>query len=351
MIFPNRLFKLLVCLILTVAVTLGGMVPVMGEIHPAYAADKLTSPSANYSLSDPINSSTNWTQVYESLTDVLRKTHDSTEDYAASELDDWLDNLMKDVDDKFLDWYFSYRHQKAMDFGVPFAWLVLKADSPLKILRKEDEKNLNANLILQKRMIEDFQKKFNKLVLEPQKNALHKLIERIGRYYALSIEMKFNQIKNEYKITDLEWSKYLKDIATVVYDTGNSRYSLSPESISSNLTTKILLVTTAGIGSKIALNLAAKAAVKLGAKTAGTVAAKVGAQLLDPILIVGILFLDLWDYNRMVSESRPSLRQNIFDYFNELKLSLLNSPENSIMAAIEEVESKILTGLESRLTS
>ena len=325
------------------------MVPVIGEIHPVYAADRLTITS--YSSSAPINSSTDWTQVYESLTDVLRKTHDSTEEYAASELHNWLDDLMKDVDDKFLDWYFSYRHQKLMDFGVPFAWLVFKADSPIKLLRKEDEKTLNANQILQKRMIEEFQTKFSQLVIEPQRKSLEKLIERIGRYYALGIDMKFNQIKNEYKITDLEWGEYLNDVATVVYDTGNSRYSLSPESISSNLTTKILLVTTAGIGSKIALNLAAKAAVKLGAKTAGTVAAKVGAQLLDPILMVGILFLDIWDYKRMVSESRPSLRQNIFDYFNELKLSLLNSPENSIMAAIEEVESKILTGLESRLSS
>jgi hypothetical protein len=350
--FHNRLFKLLVFLALTVALTLGGMIPLIGDIHPVYAADRLTIPRGGYSSSAPVNSSTDWPQVYDSLTDVLRKTHENTEEYAASELADWLDNLMKNVDDKFLDWYFSYGNQKAMDFAVPFAWLLFKVDSSLKLLREEDEQELNANQILQKRMIEDFQNKFNELVLNSEKqHSLEKLIERVGRYYALAVDMKFAQIKNEYKIPDLEWSKYLNNIATVVADTGNSRYSLSPESISSNLTSQILIITTAGIGSKIALNLVAKAAVKLGAKTAGAVATKVGAQLLDPILVAGLLILDVWDYNRMVSESRPILRQNIFDYFNEVKLSLLNSPENSIMAAIEEVENKILALLEYHIMS
>lgn len=352
MMFNNRLLKLFISLALTVTLTFGGMIPVIGDIHPAYATDLLTTSKGSYSSSAPSNSSIDWDKVYYSLIDVLRKTHDSTEGYAASELNDWIDDLMKKVDNKFLDWYFSYGNQKLMNFGVPFAWLVFKADSSLKLLRKEDEKNLNVNQMLQKRMIEDFQKKFNELVLDKDKqNSLEKVIEKIGRYYALAIDMKFNQIKDEYKIPDLEWSKYLKNIATVVYNTGTNRYSLSAGSISSNLTTQILIFTTAGIGSKIALNFAAKAAVKLGAKTAGTVAAKVGTQLVDPVLIVGLLILDLWDYNSMVSESRPILRQNIFDYFNELKISLLNSPENSIMTAIEEVESKIITGLESRLTS
>lgn len=328
------------------------MIPVIGNIHPAYAADILAIPRASYSSSTPINSSTDWFKVYESLTDGLRKTYDSTEKYAESELDDWLKDLMNNVDDKFLDWYFSYGNQKAMDFGVFFAWIIFKADSPLKILRKENEKDLNTNQLLQKRMIEDFQKKFNELVLDAQKqNSLEKLIERVGRYYALAIDMKFNQIKNQYKILDLEWSKYLNDIATVIYNNGNSRYSLSPEGISSNLTTKILLATTAGIGSKIALNLAAKAAIKLGAKSASVVATKIGAQFLDPMLVAGLLILDIWNYNHMVNQSRPILRQNIFDYFNELEKSILNSPENSIMSAIEEVESKIITALESRLTS
>jgi hypothetical protein len=41
--FCNRFFKLFVSLVLTVSLTFTGMIPVIGEIHPAYAADILTS--------------------------------------------------------------------------------------------------------------------------------------------------------------------------------------------------------------------------------------------------------------------------------------------------------------------
>jgi len=75
-----------------------------------------------------------------------------------------------------------------------------------------------------------------------------------------------------------------------------------------------------------------------------------GNRCIDPLLAVGLLVWDVWDYDKMVNESRPVLRQNILDYLNEVKWSILCSPENSIMAAIEDVEGKIITGLESRPT-
>ncbi len=68
-----------------------------------------------------------------------------------------------------------------------------------------------------------------------------------------------------------------------------------------------------------------------------------GAQVLDPLLGIGIVIWDLWDYNRMVAASRPLLRENISDYLQEVKMSILYAPENSIMAAIETVEQEIIT--------
>jgi hypothetical protein len=160
--------------------------------------------------------------------------------------------------------------------------------------------------------------------------------------------MQLATIKNSYKIPDREWERYLNTLASLVYDTGASNYSLSPESITSNLATKSIIVGTAGIGGKLALNFAAKAAAKIAAKAGGAIATKVAAQLIDPVLAVGILIWDTWDYNNMVNASRPVLRQNILEHLNEVKLSILDSPENSIMAAIEDVESNIVSGLESR---
>ncbi len=72
--------------------------------------------------------------------------------------------------------------------------------------------------------------------------------------------------------------------------------------------------------------------------------------MVDLMLAVGILIWDTWDYNRMVNESRPVLRQNILSHLNEVKMTIYEAPDNSIMTAIEEVKNKIITGLESRRT-
>ncbi|MBD1895779.1 hypothetical protein H6F60_14175 [Coleofasciculus sp. FACHB-129] len=351
--FRNGLVKLLLCLTLTITLILGATIPALGKISPAYAADVLTKRGESYSKLTSIDSSTNWSQLDQYLLNAVRSAHDSTEEFAASELDDWVNDLMKKVDDKFLNWYFSYINQKGMEFGIPFAWLAFGGDYSLNFFRKETEKKLNPNQALQQKMIEDFQNKFSELVLSPEQaqESLEKLAVRVGRNYASALGMKLATIKNTYKIPDGDWERYLNDLATVAYETGNSKSSLSPESLTSNLTTDLLIFTTAGIGGKVALNFAAKAAAKIAAKAGGAVVAKVGAQLVDPILAVGILVWDTWDYRRMVDESRPVLHQNILSYLNEVKWSILEAPENSIMTAIEGVESKITTELELRLAS
>jgi hypothetical protein len=350
MMFHHGLFRLLVSMTLTVVITLGGMIPVIGDIHPAYAADRLTSPKASYSSSDPINSSTDWFQVNKHLIDAIRSAHDSTEEFAVAELNLWVDELMKKVDDRFMNWYFSYFNQKTMEFGVPFAWMAFQLDF-LNLLKKENESNLNANQILQKRMIEDFESKFKELVLNPEEaqQFMMKLTERVGRNYASALGMKLATTQNAYQIPDRDWEIYLNNLATVIYGTGNSQSSLNPETFG-KVPTDVLIFTTAAVGGKLALSFAGKVAAKIAGKAAGAVVAKVSAQLIDPLLAVGLLVWDVWDYDKMVNESRPVLRQNILDYLNEVKWSILSSPENSIMAAIEDVEGKIITGLESRPT-
>lgn len=347
--FRSRLVKLIVSLVLTVVLAFSGIVPLIGQMHPAYAADFLKKPSETDSEFALINSPIDSYQLDKYLIDALRTAHDSTEEFAASELDEWVNHLMKKVDDKFLTWYFSYFNQKAMEFGIPFAWLVFAGDYSLNFLRQQGDKKLNPNQVLQKKMIEDFQIKFTELVFNPEdtQKYLSQLTERVARNYASALGMQLATIKNAYRIPDGNWERYLNELANVVYDTGNSKYSLSPESLTSRLAT----VTTAGVGGKLALNFAAKVAAKIGTKAGGALAAKVAAQFVDPLVAVGLLIWDTWDYKHMVDESRHVLRQNIWEYLNEVKMSIFNAPDNSIMAAIEEVEGKIIAGLESRLTS
>jgi len=287
--------------------------------------------------------------IDKSLIASIRNAHDSAEEYATDELDDWVADLMKEVDEQFLNWYFSYLNQKSMEFGVSFAWLAFNLDSALKILRSEDEKNLNADQIIQKRMIEDFNNTFNQLVLnEEAETSLKKIIERVGRTYASAMGVKFSQVKAQYRVRDEDWDRHLNEIAQLIYYTGNSKYSLSTDSTNSEFVTKVFAMTTITIGSEIAAKFATKAGSKFAVKVSTSTVAKTASQLLDPLLAVGLLAWDVWDYQLMVSSSRPELRQNISDYLNELKLSILYSPDNSIMAAIGEIEYGLLTALDSQ---
>jgi hypothetical protein len=92
--------------------------------------------------------------------------------------------------------------------------------------------------------------------------------------------------------------------------------------------------------------MAGKTGAKIAAKTGASLAGKIGAELLDPIVGIGILLWDVWDYNRTVAIDRPILRENIADYLEEMKLSILANPENGIMTAVDKIEGEILESIE-----
>jgi hypothetical protein len=212
-------------------------------------------------------------------------------------------------------------------------------------------------------MIEDFNSKFNQLVLnEESESVLKNIINNIGRNYASSVGFRFAQVKNYYQIPDVAWDEHLRNIAELIYSDGNSATSLSATSLNSNLMTRLAAVTSITIAGKLTANFAAKAGSKLLSKTGTSLITKTGAkaiseagaamivktgtQILDPILVVGFLAWDIWDYQKMVADSRPELRQSIADYLQELAFSIIDAPDNSIMAGIEDIENIILHGLE-----
>lgn len=350
MFYRKKLAKQFVYTVALILLLWIGIIPGFVPTTPANAATtpiNKESPSSQMIAQEAL-SPKSWDEIDKALVDSLRKAHDSIEEYASDELDDWVADLMK-KDEQFLDWYFSYLNQKAMEFGVPFAWVVFKLDSALKVIRSEDEKRLTADQIIEKRMIEDFNKKFNQVVLNEEAEAsMKKIIEGVGKNFAASVGYKFSEVKARYNVSNQDWDRHVNEIAQLIYNTGNSRYSLSPESMNSELTTKILALTTVAISSKLASKFAAKAGSKLAVKAGASTIAKAASQVIDPLLAVGFLAWDLWDYQNMVSSSRPELRKNISDYLEELKLSILYSPDNSIMTAIGEIEEIITEALDSQ---
>lgn len=298
-------------------------------------------------LAENNSQSYDWNEIDRRLSQNLKVARLNAEELAQFELNAWERELMKKVDDDFLDWYFGYLNQKAMEFGIPFAWLAFKIDENFDNLTNKDEHDLNAGQIIEKRMVEDFNRKLKELVLNREAEELLKeKIERVGITYATAIGTQFSKVKAQYQVTDPEWEEHLGKLAQLIYDTGNSESDLSAVGINSNLSTKIFAATTVAIGTKLAAKFATKAVGKTITKAGVSVAAKAGAQLLDPILAVGFLVWDVWDYKNMVDQSRPELRQNISDYLEELKYSIL-AGEDSILSALSEVEADLYSELQN----
>ena len=307
-----------------------------------------------------------WNSVDKKLVQKIREVHSSSEEFANAELDDWVEKVMRNVDSKFLDWYYNYVKQKTMEFGTPFAWVFFKIDEPLKVFRNIDEKELNAGDLIQKRMIKDFNQKFNDVVFDDEfERDLKSIIERISRNHSLTLAVKFSEVKNDYNVSDQEWKNHLGKFSKIVYDTGDTQLSkivyntgdtqlskivyntgdTQPETLNSDLLTKTFTLTTFAIGGKVAAKFAVKAGGKFAVKAGASVLLKQGIQAIDPVLGVGFLVWDVWDYKNMVSKNRPEMRQNILDYLNELKGSILYGYKNSIITALDEVESKLIDSL------
>ncbi|MEJ1937724.1 hypothetical protein WDZ92_46625, partial [Nostoc sp. NIES-2111] len=139
-------------------------------------------------------------------------------------------------------------------------------------------------------------------------------------------------------------------IAVTVNDTEGVISNLSLKALiggSSYLAIKATLPIAMKVGSKVAVSFAGKVGAKMATKTGGAVAAKIGAEFLDPIVGIGILVWDLWDYNHTVHVNRPILRTAIADYLHQVKESLLKNSDNGIMSSIQQLENSIVTSVQS----
>ncbi|TAE95669.1 MAG: hypothetical protein EAZ79_17810 [Oscillatoriales cyanobacterium] len=246
------------------------------------------------------------------------------------------------VDNSFLDWYFDYFNQKKMEFTVPFNFV------KSAVLNRFDM--TAASRAVSEKLTEDFQREFANRVLVP-KNAQLKfqlITQDTANLYIAEVSKNVKVVQNNYNIPQVQWDKYLNDIATTISDKGNvSNLSLKVLVGGSGylIAKPLILGVATKVGSKVTAKVASKAAAKIATKTGGTVASQLGVGLIDPIVGVGIIMWDLWDYNHTVTIERPILREHLVSYLKDVKKSLLTNPETGIMAAIYQLESGILKSL------
>ena len=282
-------------------------------------------------------------QLDRALVSALQDAKIQARTVASAQLDAWVEELMVRVDENFIPWYFNYFNQKKLEFKTPFVYLSSAIEHWI------NTKNPPAKQAIAEQITQNFQSEFAKRVLRPQIAQLE--LERITRdtvtTYISNLEKNVSKIQSRYQIPQGDWERYLGDIALTINDNG-SLSNLSLKVLvggSSYLLVKGMIPVVTKVGGKVVTALAGKAAAKMAAKTGGTVAAKVGAEFLNPIVGVGIILWDLWDYQHTVNVSKPILRAAIQDYLAEVKDSLLEDFETGIMASIYQVEGSILKSI------
>ncbi|TAF10538.1 MAG: hypothetical protein EAZ77_03015 [Nostocales cyanobacterium] len=323
------------------------IIPLLGRgfIANSYQKDVGTS-GISKSTEVFIDQTSDWNKVDQSIVAAIKNANTTAENFASTKLDDWVDELMINVDGSFLDWYFNYFNQKKLEFSVPFVW----ASSALTHWVDSDKPS--PDQVVAEKITEDFQLEFAKRVLKPKiaQFALERITTDTVKVYVSQLEKNISSIQGSYNIPQGNWDRYLNDIAITINETQGVASNLTLKTLvggSSYLVVKAAIPMGVKIGSQIAAKLAGKAGAKMAAKTGGAIAGKIGAELLDPIVGIGIIIWDLWDYNNTVSVNRPILRSAILDYLHEVKSSLLDNPANGIMASIHQLETGILKSVQS----
>ncbi len=329
-----------------VAVILIVIIPLLGRGLIASSQPKPSQPSESKEQVVTFDKTLpNHNEIDRAVVTALNKAHTDAESFASEQLDAWVDELMTRVDTSFLDWYFNYFNQKKLEFSTPFVWL------SSAVAHRIDTSNPSPGQKVAENFTEDFQAEFAKRVLRPKIAQLE--LETITRetinLYVSQLGNNISRIQASYQIPQGEWERYLGDIAVTINDTEGNISNLSLKLLaggSTYLLAKAMIPIVTKVGSKVAVTFAGKATAKMAAKTGGAVAGKIGAEFLDPIVGIGIIIWDVWDYHHTVAVERPILREAILNYLQEVKLSMLENSENGIMAAINQLEGGILKSVQ-----
>ncbi len=264
---------------------------------------------------------------------------------ASDDLDRWISELMIRVDDDFLPWYFDYFHQKGRELNT--VWTGLSSAA----LHRIDTNRPPAKQAIAAKLTQDFQLEFANRVLRPQiaQLELERIAQNTVNLYADRIVQNLGNVKASYQIPQGDWERYINDIAITVFGTeGNPTGKIQRDIVIGTtgfILAKAMLPTIGKISSKVVVSLASKTGAKMAAKTGTLVAGKLGVQLIDPIAAVGIIAWDVWDHHHTVNVEQPVLRKALYDYLEQVKFSLLDNHQNSIMSSIYQVEDQILESL------
>jgi hypothetical protein len=199
--------------------------------------------------------------------------------------------------------------------------------------------------VVAENLTKTIQTEFTKRVIRPQEAQLR--LERITRdavnLYVSNLSNELENIQASYQIPQGKWDRYLGDIAITIQDTEGNISNTSIKLLVGGATALGVksLIPVMKVGSTVYLSLAGKTGAKIATKTGGAVASSFGAELIDPIVGIGLIIWDLWDYQHTVNIEKPILRDAIFNYLQEVKYDLVNNHQGSVLSSIYQIEASV----------
>jgi len=291
-------------------------------------------------LEKPVVVEVDWEGVNAEVKDILKAGRIRSEKLAAEKLTAWTREFMSRVDSDFLEWYFGYWTQQSMGIKGLLAqiWHWVDSDSPSAA----------------EKITEEVQQEFSNRVLRPKiaQLELERMINEIMNDYSTFLSSKLESVPAKYKIRSADWDRFLRDIAVITTNVqGDRQVSLTLKTLvgagagGALVLFRSLRPVFAKIGSKISATLSTKAAAGMATKTGGRVAMGTGGKFVGTLIAVGIIIWDVWDHYNTKKKAKPVLRQNINDYFDELRMSILFDPEYGIMTIIYGMEANIVNSI------
>ncbi len=309
----GKVFKIVSVIIWSIVILLI-LIPLLGRLimSNALAAELTSSPSIENT--QPLVAFAGKEMAFRKA---LNTAHQNAEHYAKNELALWEQELIKRIDNDFLNWYFNYFNQKKAEFSI---FLQYVGENVRNVF---DQTIVNDNIAI--KLNNDIQREFARRVLQAEsaEMKLKTIAIDTAEFYIKEVSKEFDNVPKMYKIPRSDWNQYLETInIRLTNERGNQVFVVT-------------LIGATGVA-KIAAKIAAKASVQ----AVGTISAQLGSMI-DPTVALALIAWDYWDYTNGVKENKPRLRKDLINYLEDLKKYLLSEPEQGVMSVVNELEQKI----------
>ena len=269
----------------------------------------------------------------------LTKAHDEAYQYAASELDKWIEDTMLRADDDFMDDYFSFLNVKKREILSLYHYVahffVEEHDTAEEAAMKELEAEITNKIIKP----------------EIAQARIKNITDQTVNVYLSAIDNELAKLQEAHKSPTPNWNRYISDICGITAEIENKEYPVAFKTmVVSGVALAGMAITpiVSNIARKVSIRIAERNAAKVGAKVAGEVAVKAGATaagkgaaiVANAIPYIGwgitaaICIWDIIDYSTSAREGKEQLRSGLEEYFREVRTELLGATEDSIMGSI-----------------